>query len=64
MNTSDLKISQYPEPQCGKGMSVPNMSKGIKVVHLPTGNTVICMHHRSQHKNKDAAVSVIELLID
>jgi protein subunit release factor A len=64
MNIEDLKISQYPEPQHGRGMSVPNMSKGIKVVHLPTGNTVICMHHRAQHKNKDAALAVIELLID
>lgn len=58
-----FKVEQYPVPKCS-GMSVPNMDKGVKVTHLPTGNVVICQHLRSQHKNKDTAIAALELMAD
>lgn len=45
------------------GMTVPRMSKAIKITHLPTGNVVICQHHRSQHKNKAKAIAALELML-
>lgn len=62
VESGEVKIECYPKART-HGMSVPTMSKAISVEHVPTGNIVICCHHRSQHKNKELALELIELLI-
>ncbi len=58
-----FKVEPYPDVT-QRGMSVHDMSKGIKVTHIVTGNIVICQHHRSQHKNKETALIVLEMMLD
>ena len=43
---------------------VPNSSNGIKVTHLASGESVTCNEFRSQHKNKDKCIDVIQGIID
>jgi hypothetical protein len=54
LKPEDLQSFSYPETVTG-GMHV-GMPKGMKIIHKPTGVEVVCTHHRSQHKNRDACL--------
>ena len=59
MNESDLKIETYPIISPG-GQHVSVVRSGVKVTHLPTGLIAISDCERSQLKNKNVAISMIE----
>ena len=59
MNESDLKIETYPViPPGGQHVSV--VRSGVKATHLPTGLIAISGCERSQLKNKNVAMGMIE----
>ena len=59
MNESDLKIEPYPAISKG-GQYVGVVRTGVKVTHLPTGLIAISDCERSQLKNKNIAIGMIE----
>ena len=58
----DLLIEPWPPKKSG-GMQVRDMRNGVKVTHLPTGNTVCSLTERSQHKNRAIALDALEYLL-
>lgn len=59
MNESDLKIETYPVISSG-GQHVSVVRSGVKVTHLPTGLIAISDCERSQLRNKNLAMGMIE----
>jgi len=59
MNESDLLIEPYPPVKPG-GQYVGIVSSSIQVTHIPTELKVICSHERSQVRNKNFALQMIE----
>jgi peptide chain release factor 2 len=58
MNESDFLIETYPIVKPG-GQHVGMVSSAIQVTHIPTQLKVICSHERSQVRNKNFAVEMI-----
>lgn len=52
-------IEHYPTTKIG-GQHVGKVSAGIKVTHKPSGLIAICDIERSQTKNRDIAIAMIE----
>ncbi len=63
LNPEDLEIKIYPFEKI-VGMGVHNMGSGIQVLHKPTGIGIICTKERSQHRNKEIALELLEGLIN
>jgi protein subunit release factor A len=59
MNESDFLIEPYPLVKAG-GQHVTTTRSDIQVTHIPTQITVICSHERSQVRNKNFALQMIE----
>ena len=59
MNEADLKIETYPVASPG-GQHVSVVRSGVKVTHVPTGLIAISDCERSQLKNKNVAMGMIE----
>lgn len=57
VEAADIEVTVWPETK--QGSMYVGISKGVKVVHVPTGTTVICNHERSQHRNRDAAIRAL-----
>ena len=62
-NIDDIEITPYPEPKT-VGMLVPHIPVGVKVAHKPSGNAVICRHHRAMHRNKADALAVLKAFVE
>ncbi len=59
MKTEDLEIEWInPGPKGGQHVGVPHFI--IKVRHKPTGLVAMCSSERSQLKNRNVAISMIE----
>jgi peptide chain release factor 2 len=56
--SADLSVTYYdPRPPGGQRVGIVS---GVKVEHLPTGTIAIVQINRSQHRNKEIAVRMIE----
>lgn len=55
----DIIIENWPHIPSG-GMQTGKIPKGIKITHIETGITVTCDQHRSQHKNKEECLVMLE----
>ena len=42
------------------GMGYP----GCRIIHIPTGSAIECVHLRTQHQNYQRALSLLELLVE
>ena len=59
INPDDVKIDVFRSSGAG-GQNVQKNSTAVRLTHLPTGIVVTCQNERSQGRNRDSAMKVLE----
>jgi peptide chain release factor 2 len=59
INPEEIRIDIYHSSGHG-GQNVQKVATAVRVTHIPTGIVVTCQNERSQGRNKDAALRVLQ----
>ena len=60
INERDLEITAFARSSGPGGQNVNKVATAVRIVHIPTGETVLCSVERSQEQNKRRAIGILQ----